>query len=129
MTDDRDNDRMKRASILLDQMEAGAAARLSENLDAFDPDAFELIFGFAMADVVGRDGIDLKTREMLTVAMLGALGTAPAQLDFHMRAALKCGVARHEIVEIVYQIAVYGGVPAAMNAITSARKAFDELES
>ncbi|WP_170337076.1 carboxymuconolactone decarboxylase family protein [Ruegeria arenilitoris] len=129
MTDNQDHDRKTRASILLDQMEAGAAARISESLDAFDPDAFKLIFGFAFADVVGRDGIDLKTREMLTVAMLGAQGTAPAQLDFHMRAALECGVARHEIVEIVYQIAVYAGVPAAMNAITAAKKAFEALET
>jgi len=62
---------------------------------------------------------------MLTVAMLGAKGTAPGQLDFHMRAALNCGVTRPEIVEIIYQIAVYAGVPAAMNAITSAKKAFE----
>ncbi len=129
MTDKRNDDRKIRAINMLDKMEAGAAARVTKSLDEFDADAFELIFGFAFADVVGRKGIDLKTREMLTVAMLGAQGTAPKQLEFHMRAALKCGVAHHELVEIVYQIAVYAGVPAAMNAIAAAKKAFDAAES
>ena len=46
------------------------------------PDAAELILGYSFADIVGRDGIDLKTREMLTVAMLAAMGTAQGQLEF-----------------------------------------------
>ncbi|AAV97478.1 carboxymuconolactone decarboxylase family protein (plasmid) [Ruegeria pomeroyi DSS-3] len=113
------------ALAILDQLESGASERVSNNLDAFDASATELILGFSFADVLSREGIDLRTREMLTVAMLGAKGTAPGQLDFHMRAALNCGVTRPEIVEIIYQIAVYAGVPAAMNAITSAKKAFE----
>ncbi len=120
-----DTDRRTRALALLERLEAGAPARVTANLDAFDVDAAELILGFSFADVVGRDGIDLRTREMLTVAMLGAKGTAPGQLDFHIRAAMNCGVSRQEIIEIIYQIAVYAGVPAAMNAIASAHKAFE----
>ncbi|WP_120635064.1 carboxymuconolactone decarboxylase family protein [Ruegeria sp. EL01] len=124
-----DASRRSSALALLERLEPSAAQRVASNLDAFDADAVELILGFSFADVVGRDGIDLKTREMLTVAMLGAKGTAPSQLDFHIRAALNCGVSRQEIVEIIYQIAVYAGVPAAMNAIASARKAFETTET
>lgn len=74
--------------------------------------------------MVAREGIPLKTREMLTVAMLAAMGTAPGQLEFHMRAALNTGASHDEIVEIVLQVAVYAGIPAAMNAITTAKSAF-----
>ncbi len=113
------------ALAILEQLESGASERVTNNLDAFDASAAGLILGFSFADVLSRNRIDLRTREMLTVAMLGAKGTASGQLDFHMRAALNCGVTRAEIVEIIYQIAVYAGVPAAMNAITSAKKAFE----
>ena len=65
---------------------------------------------------------------MLTVAMLPAMGAAPGQLDFHMRAAMNTGVTREEIVEIVLQVSVYAGVPASMNAITAAKKAFEAAE-
>ncbi|CAN0590702.1 unnamed protein product [Ectocarpus sp. 12 AP-2014] len=122
------SDRLTRALSLLDRLEPGAPERVQGNLDAFHPDTAELILGYAFADVVGRDGIDLKTREMLTVAMLAAMGTAQGQLEFHMRAAMNAGVGREEIIEIVLQVSVYAGVPACMNAITAAKKAFEAAE-
>lgn len=80
--------------------------------------------GFAFADVVSRPGLDLCTREMLTVSAFMAMGTAAGQLEFHIRAALNVGVTREEIVEILLQIALYAGVPACMNSIAAAKKAF-----
>lgn len=117
-------DRLARALALLDRLEAGAPARVQRHLDAFHPEVAEIVLGFAFSDVVGRVGIDLRTREMLTVAMLSAMGTASGQLEFHMRAARNTGVSREEIVEIILQVAVYAGVPACMNAITAAKMAF-----
>lgn len=116
--------RLDRAMALLSRLEPGAPERVRANLDAFAPEAAELLLGHAFADIVGRAGIDLRQREMLTVAMLAAMGTAPAQLEFHIRAALNTGVTREEIVEIVLQVSVYASVPAAMNAIAAARAAF-----
>jgi 4-carboxymuconolactone decarboxylase len=118
------SDRRAQALALLERLEPGAPGRVTENLDGFHAEAAELLLGFAFTDVVAREGIVLKTREMLTVAMLAAMGTAPGQLEFHMRAALNTGVSRQEIVEIVLQVAVYAGIPAAMNAITAAKSAF-----
>lgn len=63
---------------------------------------------------------------MLIVTMLAAMGTAPGQLEFHLRAALDQGVSREENVETILQIAVYAGVPACMNAIMTARYVFSE---
>ena len=122
-------DRLPKALEILERLEAGAPEKVTKNLDAFHPDAAELILGYSFADIVGRDGIDLKTREMLTVAMLAAMGTAQGQLEFHVRAAMNAGVSREEIVEIVLQVSVYAGVPACMNAITAAKKAFETVEA
>ena len=117
------SDRRKKALDLLELLEAGAPARVSQNIDEFHPEALEILLGFAFHDVVSRDGIELRTREMLTVAMLAAMGTAQSQLEFHMRAALNTGVCREELVEIVLQVSVYAGIPAAMNAMTAAKSA------
>lgn len=122
------SDRLTCALSLLDRLEPGAPERVQGNLDAFHSDTAKLVLGYAFADIVGRDGINLKTREMLTVAMLAAMGTAQGQLEFHMRAAMNTGVSREEIVEIVLQVSVYAGVPACMNAITAAKKAFEVAE-
>lgn len=119
---------LSQAMALLEKLEPGAPAKVQANLDAFSPDAAELVLGYAFADIVGRDGIDLRVREMLTVAMLAAMGTAPGQLEFHIRAAMNTGVTRDQIVEIVLQVSVYAGVPACMNAITAAKKAFLAVE-
>lgn len=118
---------LSQAMALLEQLEPGAPEKVRANLDAFSPDAAELVLGYAFADIVGREGIDLRTREMLTVAMLAAMGTAPGQLEFHIRAAMNTGVTREEIVEIVLQVSVYAGVPACMNAIFAAKKAFQTI--
>ena len=116
------------AMALLEKLEPSAPVRVQANLDSFSPDTAELVLGYAFADIVGREGIDLRTREMLTVAMLAAMGTAPGQLEFHIRAAMNTGVTRQEIVEIVLQVSVYAGIPACMNAITAAKKAFYATE-
>lgn len=123
MSSDSQN-RRERAFALLAQLDADAPENVAASLDALTEDFAEVVLGFAFADVVSRPGIDLRTREMLTVAALMAMGNASAQLEFHIRAALNVGVTREEIIEILLQIAVYAGVPACMNGISAARKAF-----
>lgn len=127
MTDN--SGRLARALAILHELDPKAPERVQVNLDSFSPGTTEIVLGYAFADVVGREGIDLRTREMLTVAMLAALGTAQEQLEFHIRAALNVGVSRAEIIEIVLQVSVYAGVPACMNAITAARRAFEAMEA
>jgi len=121
---DLSSTRRERAFALLAQLDPQAGNKVAANLDALSDDFAEIVLGFAFADVVSRPGIDLRTREMLTVAALMAMGTASEQLEFHIRAALNVGVSREEIIEILLQIAVYAGVPACMNGISAARKAF-----
>jgi 4-carboxymuconolactone decarboxylase len=123
------SERLSRALAILNQLEPGAPERVLANLDSVSENLAEIVLGFAFADVVSRPAIDLKTREMLTVAALTAMGTAPGQLEFHMRAALNVGVTREEIIEIVLQMAVYAGVPACMNGVAAARQAFTRADA
>ncbi|MQB07981.1 carboxymuconolactone decarboxylase [Agrobacterium tumefaciens] len=120
-------DRRSKALALLESLDPEGPSRVATNLDALSDDFLEIILGFAFADVVSRPGLDLRTREMLTVSALMAMGTAPGQLEFHIRAALNVGVTREEIVEILLQIAVYAGVPACMNGVAAAKKAFSAV--
>ena len=116
--------RRRHAFALLARLDPEAPDKVAANLDGLSDDFAEVVLGFAFADVVSRPGLDLRTREMLTVAMLMAMGNAPGQLEFHIRAAMNVGVSREEIIEILLQTAVYAGVPACMNGITAAKKAF-----
>ena len=124
MTTPPPSSRREKALEILQQLDANAPSLVSDNLDAVSPDLLEIVFGFTCTDVLARPGIDLKTREMLTVAALAAMGTAPAQLEFHIKAAMNLGVSREKIIEIILQMAVYAGVPAFMNGIGVAKKAF-----
>ncbi len=128
MTNTDIHDRRERALEMLKVLDPAAPAKVAARLDRLTHDFTELILGFSFADIVSRPGIDLKTREMLTVAALMAMGTAPSQLEFHIRAALNVGVTRQEVIEILLQIAVYAGVPACMNGIAAAEKAFDAYD-
>ncbi|MEB5773423.1 hypothetical protein MXE95_04775 [Aeromonas caviae] len=75
-------DRRERAFALLARLDPQAPTRVAASLDALSPELAELVLGFAFADVLARPGIDLCTREMLTVATLMGMGTAPGQLEF-----------------------------------------------
>lgn len=82
----------------------------------------------AWGTVWSRPGLDLKTRSMLTIAMLAALGRRD-ELILHVRATRNTGVTPAEVVEIVIQSAVYAGVPAANSALQCVQEAFAGLET
>ena len=71
------SERRERAFALLAQLDPQAPEKVAKNLDELSDDFAELVLGFAFTDVVSRPGIDLRTREMLTVAALMAMGNAP----------------------------------------------------
>ncbi len=77
-------------------------------------------------DVYGRPELDLKSREIATIASLTTLGSAIPQLKVHVHAALNVGCTRQEIIEIMIQMAVYAGYPTALNALFAAKEVFDE---
>jgi 4-carboxymuconolactone decarboxylase len=114
---------------IMDKLEPGLADKVTARLSELDSDLPKLITDYAFGAVVGRPGLDLKTREMITVASLITLGNAQPQLELHMRGAMNVGVTQEELLEIVIQMAVYAGVPACMNALTAYRLAVAQYQA
>lgn len=113
------------------------AARLGEQVFATlagpgDRAPWEVLGDFAPAlgehirhglgSLVARPGLDLRTRELVTVALLAALGDCEPQLAFHTAGALRAGASAEQIVETLMQVSIYAGVPRTLNAIAVARK-------
>ena len=67
--------------------------------------------------MISRPGLDLKTRELITVAALTALGNCQPQLRVHINGALNVGCTKEQIVETIIQMAVYAGFPSSLNGM------------
>jgi 4-carboxymuconolactone decarboxylase len=96
-----------------------------KNADDFNRPLQELVTEYCWGAVWGRPGLPRKIRSMLNLAMLTALNR-PHELKLHIRGALKNGVSREEISEVLLQAAIYAGVPAAVDAFRTAREALKE---
>jgi 4-carboxymuconolactone decarboxylase len=95
--------------------------------DEFTGDFQEFLTSYAWGAVWGRDGLDRRTRSAITLAMLASL-RAEGELAMHVRAALRNGLSRHEIREVLLQVAVYAGVPAANAAFAIASRVLAEQD-
>lgn len=93
----------------------------------FDADFQRFITEFAWGDLWQRGGIDRKTRHLITIALIAALGKEH-ELALHIRATANTGVAPEEVREVLHQVAVYAGVPAANAAFGVAKRIYAELE-
>jgi len=112
----------------LDLIDGEAGRRVIESLKDIAPDLGRYVIEFAFGDVFDRPGLDFKSREIATVAALTALGNAAPQLKVHINAALNVGCTRREVVEIIIQMAVYAGFPAALNGMFAAKEVFAERD-
>ena len=97
-------------------------------LDGIAPDLKKWIIEFGFGEVYSRPGLDLRARQITTITALVALGHAGDELQAHIRAGLKAGLARREVVEIIMQLALYAGFPAAIRGIMAAQRTFAELD-
>lgn len=121
-------DRYERGWKKLREINDEAAERLMENLKEITPDLGRYILEFPFGDIYSRPGLDLKSREIATVAALTVLGNAQPQLKDHINGALNVGCTREEIIEVIIQMAVYAGFPAALNGIFAAKEVFKERD-
>ncbi len=94
--------------------------------DDFNMPMQELTTEYCWGAVWGREGLPHKTRSMLNIAMLSALNR-PHELKMHLKGALKNGVTKDEIREILLQVAIYCGIPAGVDSFRIARETFAEL--
>ncbi|MGE2723664.1 carboxymuconolactone decarboxylase family protein [Mycolicibacterium pulveris] len=115
----------KGAKIRAEVLGTDYVANATGNADDFDTPLQELVTEYCWGAVWGRDGLPRKTRSMLNLAMLAVLNR-PQELRTHIRGALNNGVTREEIREVFLQVAVYAGVPAAVDSFRQAREVFAE---
>jgi 4-carboxymuconolactone decarboxylase len=108
----------------LREIDGQAGENVIESLRDIAPDFARLLIEFPFGDIYSRPGLDLRTRELAVVAALTALGNASPQLKVHIQGALNVGCSRVEIVEVIMQMAVYAGFPAALNGLFSAKEVF-----
>ena len=101
-------------------------AAIVEGLKDIAPDLAEWIISFSYGDVMSRPGLDLRSRQFATIGALTAMGTAAPQLKVHVNGALNVGCQPSEVIEVILQMAVYAGFPAAINALGIAREVFKE---
>jgi 4-carboxymuconolactone decarboxylase len=98
-----------------------------EGADNFNKPFQDLVTEYCWGAVWGRDELPRKTRSMLNLAMISVLNR-PQELRTHIRGALTNGVTRDEIREVFMQVAIYAGVPAAVDSFRIARETFAELD-
>jgi 4-carboxymuconolactone decarboxylase len=124
--------RYERGKQALASIDGLAGEKVVASLAGIAPDFARYVIEFPFGDIYSRPGLTLREREVATVAALAALGNAQPQLKVHIEAALNVGLTRDEIVEILMQMAVYAGFPAALNGLFAAKDVFatrDEIES
>ena len=86
------------------------------NMDEVNEPLQRLVTEYCWGEVWNREGLSLKTRSLLNIAMMTALNR-PHELTIHLRGALRNGCDRREISETILQSAIYCGVPAAIDSM------------
>jgi 4-carboxymuconolactone decarboxylase len=112
-----------RREVLGDEHVDRATARMTD----FTAEFQDLITRYAWGEIWTRPGLDRRTRSCVTLMAMIALNR-PEELALHVRAAVRNGLTRDEIKEVILHSAIYCGVPAANSAFAVAQRVLDELE-
>lgn len=120
--------RLQRGQRMLAEIDGKVGDAVIAALADIAPDFATYLFEFPFGDIYSRPGLDLRAREIATIAALTAMGNAAPQLSVHIEAGLNVGLSRDEIVEVIMQMAVYAGFPAALNGLSVAKEAFARRE-
>lgn len=106
-------------------MEGDVGNAVVEKMKHISPDFTRYLLEFVFGEVYARPGLDIKTKEAVTIAGMITLG-APLQLKVHVKAALNLCFTEQEIIEMILQLAPIVGFVRAMDALLAAQQAFDE---
>lgn len=96
-----------------------------QSLETISPDLGKYIIEFVFGDIYERNGLSLQEREMITLASLLTVGGCEPQLEVHINGALNVGIAPEKIIEIFLQCIPYTGFPKVLNAVSVAKKIFE----
>ena len=117
--------RYEKGKKTLEGIQNRSVEEIFKGLEDIAPDLSRFVVEFPYSEIYTREELDLKTREICTVAALTVIGTIP-QLKDHINAALNVGNSPTEIVEIIMQMSAYCGFPKAINAMIAAKEVFEE---
>ncbi|PJI93044.1 4-carboxymuconolactone decarboxylase [Yoonia maricola] len=121
--------RLERGKLALNEIDGQAGQNVIDALADIAPDFATYLFEFPFGDIYARPGLSLRDREIATIAALAAMGTAAPQLKIHIEAGLNVGLSKDEITEVLMQMAVYAGFPAALNGLFTAKEVFETLST
>ncbi|MEF3697818.1 carboxymuconolactone decarboxylase family protein [Desulfolutivibrio sp.] len=120
-------ERRERGLSALAVTSKNAGQQVLDSLADIAPDFAGFILDFSYGDVISRDILTPGQKEIAMIAAATARGTMAPQLKVHVKAARAVGLSREQIVEVIIQMAVYAGFPAAINGLFAAREALREM--
>ncbi|MCG9749481.1 carboxymuconolactone decarboxylase family protein [Vibrio brasiliensis] len=118
--------RFEKGLELLKQIDGEAGQNVIDSLQDISPDLAKYTIEYPFGDIYARKGLDLKSREIATVAALTALGNCVPQLKVHLNAALNVGCHEEELKEVIIQMSGYAGFPAALNGMFAFKEVLAE---
>ena len=121
-------DRIEIGKQTFEKITGDVGKKFLENLKTVAPDFADYLVEFPFGAIYSRPGLDIKTREFITLSSLATQGNAAVELKAHIKLALNAGITRDQIIELFMQISVYAGFPAAVNAMLTAKDVFTELD-
>ena len=119
-----DPQRRERGAQKLDEILGQTPDQVERSLGDVAPQLATYVLETIYGEIYQSNVLDARTRQIVTVAALAALGNAAPQLRTHIGGALRCGVAREELVEIMMQLVPYAGVAVAINGVAACREVF-----
>ena len=121
-----ESERYQKGWETLGKINSQAGERILKMLNEISPDMAKFVIEFPYGDIWSRPGLDVKTRELVTIGSLTTLGFPKDQLKAHINNALNAGCTKEEILEVIIQMSVYAGFPASLNALFVAKDVFEE---
>lgn len=119
--------RYEKGKEVLESIQQRPIEEIFKGLEDIAPDLGRFVIEYPYSEIYTRSEVDLKTRELCTVAALTVLGTIP-QLKDHINAALNVGNSPTEVVEIIMQMSAYCGFPKSINGVVAAKEVFAERD-
>lgn len=110
----------------LAKIDGEAGQQVIDSLSDICPELARFTIEYPFGDIYTRTGLDLKSREIATVAALTAMGNCQPQLKVHLHAALNVGCSVEELKEVILQMSVYAGFPAALNGMFALKEILEQ---
>lgn len=111
---------------LMNHMDPNAIADLERDLKDFAPDLVKYAIDFAYGEVIPRPGLDLRSKEIATIAALTTLGHPRPELKTHIKKALHIGITVEELKELMIHLMIYTGFPTAINGMTALKEVVEK---